>query len=214
MKTSINIILAALLMVATTLAATITHTTTILPSFTDWNVTNAIPQFDPSLGTLTNVSIGIGANVATVTKVESKSTLTRSVTSGSHATVTATIESYSASASVTNSHSQQLGRFDGVVDFGGTSGYTVGIVGSAFGQVGPADFIPFIGVGNIPLITSAAARGFYRGPADYEQEVSTTASAIVTVTYEFSPPVCPSCDPEPEDCDDRNDRRKPRNRRR
>lgn len=210
-------------------AASITHTATIFPTGTDWAVTNSIPQFDPSLGTLTNVTIGIGVNAATTVKLESKSNLARTLTGGSYVTGTATAAGYSASTTLTNGHTQAVSGFDGVVDFGGTSGFTVGITGSSSASAIPASFVPFVGVGTVPLIASATALGFYRGPADYEFEVATTASALVTVTYEFSLPPCPecppACEPEPDckprvkppqkdddDCDD--DRRKPSRRHR
>lgn len=214
MKTSINIILAALLWFTTAFAATITHTSTVFPSPTNWSLTNSVPQFDPSLGTLTNVSVSVGANMRNRVRVESRSNLPRSATAGGVGAVTASVGGLITQAGITNSHTQALGAFDGVIDYAGASGFDVTVDGAGYAAEIATDLVPFIGVGNIPLISSATARGFYRGPADYEFEVSTSASAIVTVTYEFSPPVCPSCDPEPEECDDRSDRRKPRNRRR
>jgi hypothetical protein len=199
-------------------AATITHTFTVFPAVTDWSLTNSVPQFDPSLGALTNVTVGVGVNAANVIKVESRSNLPRTVAGGGVVAATATAAGYSAIATLTNSHTRAVSGFDGVIDYGGTSGFTTNLVGSASASEIPSDFTPFIGVGNIPLVASAVANGFYRGPADYAFEVATQASALVTVTYEFSPPVCPecpSCDPEPDckpnPCDDR---RKPRNKRR
>jgi len=217
-------ILLFLLMLTSLRAASITHTATVFPAFTDWSLTNSVPQFDPSLGTLTNVTIEIDVNAANVIKVESRSNLARTVTGGGIVTAVATAAGYSASTTLTNSHTQAMARFDGVIDYGGTSGFTVNVSGSSGAAATPADFTPFIGTGNIPLVVSAVANGFFRGPADYAFEVGTQASALVVVTYDFTPncPPEPACDPEPEDCvkphtkdDDCDDRRKSsrRNRR-
>jgi hypothetical protein len=117
-----------------------------------------------------------------------------------------------------------LTAFDGVIDYGGTSGFTQAVVGTASASAF-APTAPFIGVGNVPLVASAVGVGMYNGSGFYRFVVGTTASAIVTVTYEFSPPECPPCEPEPDcepdcapkrdrdrdkDCDDRGSRRRRR----
>jgi hypothetical protein len=197
-------------------AATITHTATVFPALTNWSLTNSVPQFDPSLGALTNVSITVSANVRNRVRVESRSNLPRTATAGGTATITATVAGYSAAASVTNSYTQALGGFDGVIDYAGASGFDQTLDGSGYDAATPPDFTPYIGAGTVPLVAASVANGSYSGPGDYRFIVNTTASALVTVTYEFSPPTCPECDPEP-DCErdrDRDDRRKPRNKRR
>jgi hypothetical protein len=200
-------------------AATITHTATVFPSPTNWSLTNSIPQFDPALGTLTNVSITVAANVRNRVRVESRSNLPRTATAGGTATITATVAGYSAAASITNSYTQALDAFDGVIDYAGVSGFDQTLDGSGYGAVTPPDFTPYIGVGTVPLVAASIANGSYNGPGDYRFIINTTASALATVTYEFSPPACPpacnpepDCKPEPDDC--RDDRRSSRKRRR
>jgi hypothetical protein len=199
-----------LIAIAASHAASITHTTTIFPSRTDWSVTNSVPQFDAALGTLTNVIIGINVNANTEVFVENRDRRAWATTVGSTVTATATVAGFSAITSFTNSHTQTLTSFDGLLDFGGTSGFTQSVSGSDSASTS-VPFAPFVGVGNVPLIASTLAVGNYQGSGFYEFGVLTTASALVTVTYEFSPPTCPECDPEP-DCE--RDRRKPRNKRR
>jgi hypothetical protein len=219
----INLII-ALLCFAGLRAASITHTATIFPTLTDWSLTNSVPQFDPALGTLNSVSISIGVNASTEIFVENRDRREWPTTAGSEVTATATVAGFSAVASVTNLHSQTLTAFDGVLDFGGTSGFTQAVVGTASASAF-APSVLFIGVGNVPLVASADAVGRYNGSGAYRFVVGTTASAIVTVTYDFTPncPPAPTCNPEPEDCvkpptkddDCDDDRRKPsrRNRR-
>ena len=210
---------ATFLFISHALAATITHTTAVFPSPTNWSLTNTVPQFDPSLGTLTNVSVTVGANMRNRLRVESRSNLPRTATARGVGAITATVGGLSAQAGITNSHTQALGAFDGVIDYGGASGFDVTVDGAGYAAEIATDLVPFIGIGNIPLSASSAANGTFNGPGDYQFIVSTTASAIVTVTYEFSPPVCPechpACNPEPEcDEDDRRDGRRSSRKRR
>lgn len=203
----ILLILALVLRVA---AASVTHTATVFPTRTNWSMTNAVPQFDPSLGTLTNVAVGIAVNVSTQFRVENRDTIAWLTEARADVIATGTVAGYSATATLTNSYATTLSAYDGVLDYGGTSGFTVTIVGSDSESAVPSDFTPYIGTGTVPLIASATGVGFYDGSGDSRFIVNTFASALVTITYEFSPPVCPECpsacdpepvcEPEPKDC--------------
>lgn len=217
MKT-IALIGAALLCFIGTFAASITHTATIFVAPTDWSATNSVPQFDTALGTLTNVSVSVAINGRTSIRYENldENYEGYQVTAGGTITGVATVASFTVTTKLTNSHTQAVGGWDGIPDYSGPGAFLITKTGTSANSANSAEVTPFIGIGNIPLIASATGAGFYDGPGDYAFGVSTRASALVTVTYEFSPPVCPSCDPEPEctpepECDDR---RKPRNRRR
>lgn len=202
MNKTITLIGAALLCFISTLAATITHTATVFPQLTNWNLTNSVPQFDPALGTLTNVSVTVAANANSAFYFESLDTIGWSVTASSIVTTSASASTLTASTTFTNSHTQSVTAADGVLDYGGTSGFTVQKSGSAYGVNSTTSVAPFIGTGTVPLSASASAVGDYQGPGDYFFFVQTRASALVTVTYEFSPPSCPECPPacEPVDC--------------
>lgn len=169
--------------------STITHTINVLESTTDWSFSSSVPQFNPALGTLTGVSLGIFVSGETEVKVESKSRLRRTVTAGSTITGTATAAGSTVSKVVTNQVSQSLAGFDGAVDFAGPSGLTQTISGNDSGSIQPSELAPFIGVGSVPVQVSASASGFYQGPADYSFQVATKAGALVNVSYEFTPAV-------------------------
>lgn len=222
MKTTLLILMLAL--AVRIAAASITHTASVFPQATNWSLTNTVPQFDPSLGTLTNVTITVAVNASTQLRVENRDTTPWLTYAASKVTATGTVAGYSSTATLTNSHTATLSEYDGVLDYSGKSGFNVAVVGTDFGSAVPSDFTPFIGTRTVPLIASATGAGIYDGPGDYAFGVTTRASAIVTVTYDFSPPACPPvsvCDPKPDcnppqkdddDCDD--DLRKRRNRRR
>lgn len=204
MNKTIALIGAALLCFISTFAASITHTATIFVAPTDWSATNAVPQFDPALGTLTNVSVSVAINGSTSIRFENldENYEGYQVTAGGVITGTATAAGFSVITKLTNSHTQAVGGWDGVPDYSGPGAFRITKTGSSASSASPADFTPFIGVGNIPLIASATGAGIYSGPGDYAFGVTTRVSAMVTVTYEFAPPVCPECPPacEPVDC--------------
>lgn len=211
-RSFLGVALVAFLWFANAFAATVTHTATVFPTGTDWRVTNSVPQFDPALGTLTNVTISVAVNASTQLRVENRDTAAWPTYAASDVTATGTVAGYSASTTLTNSHTTTLSAYDGVLDYGGTSGFNVTVVGADSGFAVPASFTPFIGTGTVPLIAAATAVGAYEGSGDYRFIVNTRASAVVTVTYEFAPPVCPECppacdpepvcEPEPKDCYD------------
>lgn len=207
------------------IGASITHTLTVFPQMTDWRVTNSIPQFDPGLGSLTNVSVSVSVNAANRLRTENRDRQSWETTASGEVQAIADVGGHVTSTSVTNTYSTTLTAFDGLLDYQGTSGFDVTVVGgsSSIGQ--PASVVGFSGTNSIPIIIGATAIGRYDGSGYSRFIINTTASALVTVTYEFSPPTCPpapeDCDdrrkPDSDDCDDRDgrdDRRKSRNRRR
>lgn len=191
-------------------AASVTHTATIFPTLTDWSLTNSVPQFDPALGTLTNVTVTVAANVQSTFFTENRDRRAWDTTTTSHATVSASVDTLSASTLIEPTHTQNLTAFDGVIDFAGTSGFTASESGTGTGSNSTSVVAPFIGVGTVSLTASSVATASYNGSGFYRFVVNTSASALVTVTYEFAPPVCPECppacdpepvcEPEPKDC--------------
>jgi hypothetical protein len=226
MNTSIIKIIEALLLCFTSaLAATSTHTLTVFPAAitTNFSFTNAIPQWNPVDGILNSVTVTVAGNVSSRFRAESRDTTDGVITVTTDAHVTATTGGVTADAEITPTHTQAVTAYDGVLDYAGTSGFTVTSVSTGSDVQASAVLTPFIGTGTVPVTAGATATASYDGPGNYRFIVNTTASALVTVTYDFTPncPECPSCDPDPDcerDRDDRDrdcdDRRKPRNKRR
>lgn len=184
-------------------AASITHTATVFPTRTDWAVTNSVPQFDTSLGTLTNVTVSVAVNASTQFRAENRDTVPALTVATAEVTAVGTAAGHATVVTVTNVYSTTLSAFDGVIDFAGTSGFTETVLGSDSGGSSPASFTPFIGTGSVPLTASASATAAFEGSGFARFVVNTFASAIVTVTYEFSPPACepqPLCEPKATDC--------------
>jgi hypothetical protein len=204
-------------------AATSTHTLTVFPQIPDWSVTNSIPKWNSADGTLNSVTISISANTLNAFFAESRDTEARETQARSVFGVTASSGSLSAVASTTNSHVETLSAFDGVIDYSGTSGFSVVKSSTASASTTTTTVAPFVGTGTVPVTASATASGEYEGPGDYFFFLQSQASALVVVTYDFTPN-CPPCEDEDDckprvkpptkddDCDDRRDKSR-RNRR-
>jgi hypothetical protein len=200
-------LIALILTSVSAIAATATHTFTVFPTLTNWSVTNAIPQWNPADGALNSVTITVAANTASTFYAESLDTIPRNTEAESVFSVFASASTLSVSAGTTNSHAQTLSAHDGVIDYAGTSGFIVGKSASASAANSTTSVASFVGTGTVPVTASAAATATYDGPGDYFFFVQSRASAIVTVTYDFTPN-CPPCDDDEEDC--RKPRRSPK----
>lgn len=159
-------------------AGTVVHTVTVNPAFTDWSVTNRVPQFDARLGTLKSVAVTINANAAGRSEYVSldrnwRLPVSLAVTNA----VSARVGSLTASNSITVSGSAS-------VTFGVTNVDTFAVViGKAVST--NRNLGVFIGTNTLPVITAATARTGYSGPGDFSLRWDTRASAVATVAYTF-----------------------------
>lgn len=188
-------LIALILTSVAALAATSTHTLTVFPTATNWSVTNAVPQWNPADGTLNSVTVTVAGNVSSRFRAESRDTIDTVTTATTDAHVTATAGGVTADALISPTHTQVLTAYDGVLDYGGTSGFTVTSVATGSDAESASVLTPFIGTGTIPVSAGATATATYEGSGDYRFIVNTTASAIVTITYDFTPN-CPPCEEE------------------
>jgi len=200
-------LIALLLTSVAAFAATSTHTLTVFPTRTDWSVTNSIPQWNPADGTLNSVTISVAGNVSSEYLAENRDTIAGTITATTDANVTATSGGVTADAVITPSHSQAVTAFDGVIDYSGTSGLAVTSAATGSDTESAAVLTPFIGTGTVAVSASSSGSATASGPGHLRFIVNTFSSAIVTVTYDFTPN-CPPCDDDEEDC--RKPRRSPK----
>lgn len=188
MKTIKSVLLIMLLAcLAPISAATITHTTVVLSAPADWGVTNTVPQFPPSLGTLTNVTVKVVATASSTFSVENRDRAEWQTTVGSVTTISAVLGTLSTTVVMQPSHSHLLARFDGAIDYAGDSGFTANETGNASQSVSTSSVTPFVGADSISLTIGAVSTATYQGSGYYRQVTTTTAAATLIVTYEFSP---------------------------
>lgn len=157
--------------------------------------TALIPQFDSSLGTLFKIQIELATTARSTSRIENLDAIARpSTQSGVNFIEVASLNGV---ALVTNNiqvlFSNNLAAYDGVPDYGGSSGVsnarrTSTNTKSNFIHTSFNSF--FIGGGNVTLDIVDVATGFAVGPADYILAVVPEAGASVTVTYYYiTPPV-------------------------
>jgi protocatechuate 3,4-dioxygenase beta subunit len=171
---------------------TLSHTISFPETPTDWTATQSVPQFDPSLGTLTSVEILNADPIKNTIKVENLDTAADQI----HVTMTGTLtlSAPGVSGLVTNLSADQTfsaSAFDGTIDFGGTSGHTFApqtVNGSNSTTLTAAtDLAQYIGTGTVSFTEATHASSMATGSANLLVQVNTTAASNVTVIYHYIP---------------------------
>jgi hypothetical protein len=186
-------LLASILGIGAAHAASISYSATVPLQLTDWSTALDFPKFDPLAGTLSGVTVEIRDSLVHKIEFENKSPSSASTFSDS-TYVTVDVMKPASSSFVTAIakiyRTAQVGTFDNVVDYAGTSGVTFdGIVDYAISSStlsAPADLALFTGTGTISLPCQASASfsfGYTGGNAS--SKLTTQALARVTVTYTY-----------------------------
>ncbi len=190
-------------------AQTLTFTDTFDLAPTD--ITDAllsIEKFDGSLGTLKNVTIGFDGQIVGDALVESRDAQAQTLTFTLGGTLSLIgddiLNNPLFEETVTASDSFEATAFDGMIDFGGTSGQSfTGLTATLEGErfyddQAVLDF--FTGAENAEFLFSAATDSEVTGAANIFAGITTQAGASVTVKYEyeeFIDDVSPEKVPEP-----------------
>ncbi len=163
------------------------------------NTTLSFLQFTPSLGTLTSVDFqlvghmdatiqfeNLSANPATITTLD---TLTLSIAQPNSPSTNLLTSTPNISTST------NVSAYDGTLDFSGSSGRTFHLTQDMTVQstiTPPALGSFYVGTGSYAFPIAAFANTSYTGPGNLAIGFRTSASAAVTVTYNYTPAV-----PEP-----------------
>lgn len=190
-------------------ALTKTYTDTFELAPTD--ITDAllsVQKFDGNLGKLKNVTIGFDGQIVGDALVESLDAQAQTLTFNLGGTLTLLgddiLNNPLFEETVSASDSFEATAFDGVTDFGGTSGQSFqGLTATLSGQnfyddQNVLDF--FTGTENLEFLFSANTNSSVTGAANLLAGITTQAGASVTVTYhyeDFDGGVLPERVPEP-----------------
>lgn len=178
-------------------AATLSYTYNKPLSSANWTQTFAVTQFDPALGTLNSVSITVDADLSQTLMFENfngPGSITFSA--GASTTGCAYVVKYTAgatlvSADIVNTPTYAFSAYDGVMDFGGTSGHTDVVVLSGVNSamyVDGATLAAFSGLGTVSIDATATGRSAYSFTGgNGAVGVMTSAGADVTVVYDYEP---------------------------
>jgi hypothetical protein len=181
-------------------AATLSYSDSISLQSTNWGpLTLSLTQFDSSLGTLNSVTFTLSGNVEGSAGAESLDASPSTVTLDLGAAIEADIAGLGSSgvADITinpvNSQTIGLTAFDGTIDFAGTSGVDTGTVTGSDSNFATyaSGLAPFIGGGTFDVDLSADGEFSGSGAGNLVTRSNTSASASITVLYDYTPAVIP-----------------------
>lgn len=180
--------LAALAAVAGAQAATVTVMDSHGLARTNWTETLSVSQFDASLGTLDSVVIKYSGEVSSLFRLESLDAAAATITANAAGNI-AFGGPIGAALSISGSASQGVGAFDGLIDFGGTSGALVGpVVGSDSNTITVSSGLgAFIGSGMWDVVVNATGASSATGAGNLISQINTEALAAIEVTYNYTP---------------------------
>ncbi len=190
---------ALLLSLGSAYAATQTHTCTISLATTNWSNSLLVPKFDSSLGTLNAITFTLTGYVEGAAMFENMETVPTDVTVNLSARLTL-MRPDSSVLLVTIpvvSMTENVGAYDGEMDFLGASGRTYGDLSAnqsetATSTAPSADLALFTGSGNISLPISAEGFSSGEGGGNLLLQFRTLASAHTLVKYDYTPVPEPS----------------------
>jgi protocatechuate 3,4-dioxygenase beta subunit len=173
-----------------------TQSGTLNSSSTNWSRSVSVPQFDPEVGTLTSVDITSAATFNSQIQVESKDAAPSTITATVSGVLTLTGPGVASlvTNSTGNSQTFSASAFDGVVDFGGTSGHDFGVQtangSNTLTLTSASDLAAYIGTGTVSFTDQAQATSSASGAGNLVTNIVSTAGAGVTVVYHYIPSNC------------------------
>jgi hypothetical protein len=174
---------------------TIAQTQTIADTPGTWSQSLDFGQFDPSLGTLLNVNIGLAGDVDGSVSIENLEAAPAlfSVALSSLISIAGPDDTFLASTEPQASASVSLGAFDGTLDYAGNSGTTLGALSNTQTQdvvlqPGTSGTDPFVGTGTVALPVTASTSLEATGPANMQILSHASAGAAVTLDYNYGTP--------------------------
>lgn len=165
---------------------------------TNWASSVSIQKFNPNLGTLVGIQFQLAGHSSGSAKAESLDASPSNVTLTFQNTLTLTRPDLSVIVVAIPQavFNDSLSAFDGVIDFGGTSGVShLGLTANATNNASsppPAsDLALFSGVGNIVLPVTAVGNSTAVGAGNIISQFTSQAACDVQVCYEYIPNVPP-----------------------
>ena len=192
MRTPLALILLAA--AAASQAVDISYSQTVPTATTDYNQNFVLPKFNPALGTLTAITFDLSGTVSGSARAESLDAAIAALNLNLQATISLLDPSNSAlvvAVPVVNNIFNAT-AFDGVIDFGGTSGVSyLNLSNTASNSFGPtlnAGLVStFVGAGNVTLKINANGNSTATGAGNIVSQFATQASALAKVTYTYQP---------------------------
>jgi hypothetical protein len=176
-------------------------TATFTPFTTGGSQTQTVGQFNPTLGTLTGVQVILNGTLTSDVKVESFDSAASNFTAQVNGNLQLQgpgIQSLAVNPSL--NENTTLTAYDGVMDFGGTSGHDFGNQSAQASQsvtltAGANNLAAWVGTGNVSLTESAQSSSTMNGSGNEDTHVCSTGSGTVQVIYSYTPATAPQSPP-------------------
>lgn len=202
MTKTFQLFFATAILVGSAQAATISYNNSIGLTSTNFNSALILPKFNTSLGTLTSINFTLAGNVLASEGLESKdgSPSTINSTVGAQLTLQRPDSSTLVITTPGASFSDGVSAYDGILDFGGTSGISRNNISAnatnsgIFTSASDLALFSSLGASNITLNVNGLGTSSASGPGNLIASFSTSASANAQVTYNYNPS---SATPEP-----------------
>jgi hypothetical protein len=165
---------------------------TVGDTATGWSQALPFSQFDPALGTLQAIDVGLTADLTGGVSVESleAAPATISVSQTGNVSVASPTGASLVSAPPEASASAGFGAYDGATDYAGASGATFALSNAATADLslpaGTIDLGPFLGTRTVALPVAANAALHANGPANLQLLSHASAGAVVDLQYDHS----------------------------
>lgn len=191
-------------------AQTQTVAAAFAPFKTGGSESQSVAQFDPSKGTLTGIQILVNGKLTSDVQVENLDGAPSNVTAQVNGNLTLQGPGFTP-LSVTPSinESATLSPFDGILDYGGTSGKDFGAQSAQASRsinlsAASNDLSAWIGKGNVSLTELAQSTSTVSGSGNEQVHINSQGSGSVQVVYSYTPAATPSTPPPvspPSGCD-------------
>lgn len=162
---------------------------------TDWVEIIGVEQFNPELGTLTQIDVSVGGTLSGDAQYENLDADDATITLGliSDIELSDSTARFIAKASPSAFVSEEATRFDDFLDFVGPSGSTfIGLVGTDVSDfvtfTEPEEFAPYIGNGTIDLVLTGIGRSSADGPGNLAFIFALLTEAEISIKYTYSLP--------------------------
>jgi hypothetical protein len=177
-------------------AQTVSNQVTLPAQTTNWSRSLTVPQFNPALGTLTEVDVINSGDLTGRIQVESEDRAPQTVTGTVAGTLTLSGPGVSALvASSSRSETFAAAAYDGVPDYGGTSGHDFGpqtVSGSrTLTLTDPGVLALYQGTGTVTFTDQATGSSSATSTGgNLLSLISEQAGGSVTVVYHYLPNTC------------------------
>ena len=199
-KTVILAALASAMLAGSANAATVLYNSNVISNTsTNWSNALNFTKFDSTLGTLTSIKITLSGDLFGNARAESLDNSTTTVTLNLGAVIKLTRPDNStiviSAPGISNSFN--AASFDGIIDFGGTSGASFAEISTSLVNsvtlTLAGDLALFTGIGSLAAPTTAIGNSQATGSGNLVSSFQTQAGAFGSVEYTFNAAV-----PEPQ----------------